>query len=320
MNKLVSIIVPIYKVEEYLKKCLDSIIGQTYKNIEIILVDDGSPDKCGNICEEYVKKDTRIKTFHKKNGGLSDARNYGLKKATGKYILFIDSDDWIEPKMIEILVNTLEKNNADISMCGFKLIQNGTANNCNWFKQDTLLSKKDALKMLLENKIITNHAWNKLYKKTLIEKFPFPKGKLYEDVRIMHNVFMNCNKVAITKEYLYNYLMRNDSIAKINKISNRFEYIDAFIKRYEDMKNISKEYKDICYYQICNVIGIVFTIQTFTKEDRKKYKEKLNNYFEYLKNGKKEIRKYATKKEKLRIIFVRFFKYNAAKIFSIIKR
>ncbi len=313
-NKLVSVIVPIYKVEKYLEKCINSIISQTYKNIEIILVDDGSPDNCGKICDNYAKKDKRIKTFHKKNGGLSDARNYGLKKSIGEYILFVDSDDWIDPEMVEILVNSLEKNNTDISICGIKLIKNNDVEYLKWFKEDTILQKEEALKMLLENKVITNHAWNKLYRKEIIEKTPFPKGKLYEDARIMHNVFLNCNSVSITKEYLYNYLIRDTSISGVNKIENNLDYIDAFIKRYEDMKDISQEYKEICYYQICNIIGIVFTNYVFTEEDKNIYKEKLESYMTYIKKGSKSIKKYADKKEKLRILFVKIFKYNAAKI------
>lgn len=320
MEKLVSVIVPIYKVEKYLEKCLDSIIKQTYKNTEIILVDDGSPDKCGEICDTYINKDNRIKVFHKKNGGLSDARNYGLKKSIGEYILFVDSDDSIEPKMIETLVNTLEKNKSDISMCGFKIIQNDTSKHNQWFDQDTVLSKEEALKLLLENRIITSHAWNKLYKRNIIEKFPFPEGKLYEDVRIMHKVFMSCNSIAITKEYLYNYFLHSTSIVVVDKIANKFEYIDAFIQRYEEMKDISKEYQEICYCQICCVIAVVFTTRIFSDEEKKKYKEKLEEYLMYLKNGKISIKKFASKKEKLKIMFVKIFKYNSAKKYLFLRK
>ena len=115
-NNLISIIVPIYNVEKYLKKCIDSIINQTYKNLEIILVDDGSPDNCGKICDEYAKKDNRIKVIHKENGGVSSARNVGVENATGEYIGFVDSDDYIEKDMYEVLINNLKKENADISI------------------------------------------------------------------------------------------------------------------------------------------------------------------------------------------------------------
>lgn len=124
MNRLnkISIIVPIYKVEIYLRKCVDSIVNQTYKNIEILLIDDGSPDNCGIICDEYAKKDERIKVIHKKNGGLSDARNYGIEASSGDYIMFVDSDDYISKDMCEILLKKALENNADIVSCNFKEI------------------------------------------------------------------------------------------------------------------------------------------------------------------------------------------------------
>ncbi|MBR1540013.1 MAG: glycosyltransferase [Clostridia bacterium] len=116
-EELISIIVPVYKVEKYLDKCINSIVSQTYKNLEVILVDDGSPDSCGKMCDEWTQKDTRIKVIHKENGGLSDARNFGLDCAKGKYIQFVDSDDYIEKDMIEFLYKNLKENNADISIC-----------------------------------------------------------------------------------------------------------------------------------------------------------------------------------------------------------
>ena len=118
---VISVIVPVYKVEQYLPQCIESIINQTYRNLEIILIDDGSPDNCGKICEEYAQKDKRIKVFHKKNGGLSDARNYGIARASGEYLAFVDSDDWIEPDMYEVLVNWIEDHQTDIVSCGFFL-------------------------------------------------------------------------------------------------------------------------------------------------------------------------------------------------------
>ena len=116
---LISIIIPVYKVEKYLEKCIKSVLDQTYKNLQIILVDDGSPDNCGNICDNYAKIDNRIEVIHKENGGLSDARNVGLKKARGKYIGFVDSDDYVSNEMFENMYNTLVNNNADVSICNF---------------------------------------------------------------------------------------------------------------------------------------------------------------------------------------------------------
>lgn len=319
MKVKVSIIVPVYKVEKYLNRCVDSIINQTYKNIEIILVDDESPDNCGKMCEKYAKKDQRIKTYHKKNGGLSDARNYGLKYAKGEYIAYVDSDDYIEPKMIEILVNAIEKNNADIAMCGTKVVGDYSTYNNKWFDNDLVLNKEEALKALLENRIITSHAWNKLYRKEIIKKYPWPKGRLYEDIRIMHNVFKSCQKIAICKEYLYDYYQREDSICNNKNLANEFEYVDAFITRYEDIKNDSKEYEEICYAQACIAISNFLMRNNLSKEDKNKYASTINAYLQMLKKIKVWKNKNLGKKEKLIIKFTLLFKTNSNKIYLLLK-
>ena len=155
MEDLISIIIPVYKVEKYIYKCIDSVLNQTYKNLEIILVDDGSPDKCPEICEEYAKKDNRIKIIHKKNGGLSDARNAGLKVATGKYIGFVDSDDYIEKDMYQVLYNNIIKTNSDISIVNLKEVkENEIIENNVKDEQNTIeYTKLEGLKKLIENKI-----------------------------------------------------------------------------------------------------------------------------------------------------------------------
>ena len=166
MNELISIIVPVYKVEPYLNKCVDSIINQTYKNIEIILVDDGSPDNCGKICDDYTKKDSRIKVIHKKNGGLSDARNYGIEASIGDYIMFVDSDDYISANMCEILLKTAKKYNADIINCNFEEVFSNAESRINRQavnKNEEVFSNLDMLKTFFFNYTFdANVVWNKL--------------------------------------------------------------------------------------------------------------------------------------------------------------
>lgn len=218
-EELVSIIVPVYKVENYIKECIDSIICQTYKNIEIILVDDGSPDKCSQICDYYATKDSRIRVFHKKNGGLSDARNYGIDKANGKYISFIDSDDYIEKNMIEMLYDNIMKYKADISICDYsylfknKFIKNDLRTNL------LVMNAEEAIKELNKQNSFGFAAWNKMYKKDMFKKLKFPKGKINEDCFIMYKVFAQASKIVYQPEAKYYYRQRNSSISKNNEIN-----------------------------------------------------------------------------------------------------
>ena len=158
----ISVIVPVYKVEPYLRKCLDSIVNQTYRNLEIILVDDGSPDNCGRICDEYAERDNRIRVIHQKNGGVSSARNEGLKIASGDWIGWVDSDDWIEPDMFEYLLENAKKSKADIAVCSRKEWYKDRCILRKWEK-DILLNTEEALRQLLEDVQMQNYLWDKLW-------------------------------------------------------------------------------------------------------------------------------------------------------------
>ena len=164
-NDLISIIIPVYKVEKYLEKCIESVLKQTYTNLQIILVDDGSPDNCGKICDEYAKKDSRIEVIHKINGGLSDARNVGINRANGRYIGFVDSDDYIKEDMYEKLINLIKEYNADVSICNLYDVFDGKEYVRNKDNGIHEYSRIDILKEILLDKNIQSYAWNKLYKK-----------------------------------------------------------------------------------------------------------------------------------------------------------
>ena len=212
---MISVIVPVYNVEKYLKKCVDSIINQTYKNLEIILVDDGSPDNCGAICDEYAAKDSRVKVIHKSNGGLSDARNAGMKVAAGDYFAFVDSDDWIEHKMFERLLNNSIKYNAEISVGGVKDLLELDTGEHKIFKttydgniKNYVLSSEEAMKKYFYGSWA---AWDKIYKRNVFDGIWYPVGEINEDEAIVLQLLDRCKNVCYTNEVFYNYITRPKS-------------------------------------------------------------------------------------------------------------
>lgn len=241
----VSVIVPIYKVENYLNRCVNSILNQTYKNIEVILVDDGSPDKCGEIADSYAIKDNRVKSFHKENGGLSDARNYGMKYVTGEYIVFVDSDDWIKEEMIETLVGIAMDLKADIVQSGFYYAyETYLLYDDRYYSEDMLpiqLNKNELMRELVINERVKNFAWGKLYKTKLIKDLYFEKGVLFEDVFWAHKVMDRVDKYAICHKPMCYYLQRSDSIVSTYTVRN----IDIIRGLKERHKFIEENYKDL---------------------------------------------------------------------------
>ena len=231
---LISVIVPIYNVEKYLEKCIESIINQTYRNLEIILVDDGSLDNSGAICDEYAKRDKRIRVIHKENGGLSDARNAGINVAKGEYIGFIDGDDYIDVSMYEKLIEALIANNTDMSICNFRYVdEKGEKVAKEEFPiQNSVVEGNDILKkdMFENNYWYWVVAWNKLYKKEIFEKLRFPKGKVHEDEFIIHHVLYNRTLVGIS-DCLINYVQRSGSIMSNNSNIKIFDKAEAIINR-----------------------------------------------------------------------------------------
>lgn len=217
MNEKISVIVPIYKVEPYLRKCLDSICTQTYENLEIILVDDGSPDGCGAICDEYAAKDGRIKVIHKPNGGLSDARNAGLKIMTGAYVTFVDSDDWIEPEHIQSLFSTLDSTGADIAVSDVRRVISN--NECvGTFSYQNLQD--------ITHEDIFGYVWNKLYKRERIRNTQFPRIFYIEDLPFNLEIYQTKPRYAFTGKASYCYLQREGSILT-NPVSSK--KIDDFL-------------------------------------------------------------------------------------------
>ncbi len=265
-NPLVSIIVPIYNVEQYIMRCLKSLLSQTYENIEIILVDDGSTDNCGELCDIIHKKyPDKIIVVHKQNGGLSDARNIGLKIAKGSYIAFVDSDDFISNKMIEIMVSNLQKYNVDMVCVNFQEFSDDTLiiSLKNNEEHIYIYDKFQAIKALFSSQKFCNFAWNKLYRVELFENIEFPKGRKMEDLGTTYLLIEKCHRILYNSQKLYYYYQRYDSI--LHTPDKKF-YVDKFtlaIERYYYLKN---KYGDF-YENIDYIITIIFECYQYIKDD-----------------------------------------------------
>lgn len=246
---IISIIVPIYKVEKYLEHCVNSILNQTIKDIEVILVDDGSPDTCGEICDRLATEDDRIKVIHKPNGGLSDARNKGIDIAQGKYIGLVDSDDYIAPQMYEKLLKAIEENDADASMCYACNVYDDDMEYRSCKEGTTEVFEGEGILDALYGKKLNNFAWNKLYKRELFDSIRYPFGKIYEDLFTTYKIFGKCNRVALDSSQMYYYRIRRDSImGKARKVINTDKF-EAFSEIMEYTKGMKVQPKAVSYMQ-----------------------------------------------------------------------
>ena len=215
MNPVISIIVPVYKVEKYLVKCVNSILNQTFSEFELILVDDGSPDECPKMCDELAQKDSRIKVLHKENGGLSDARNAGIEVATGDYLGFVDSDDYIAPDMYEKLYGLITENGCDVAVCGAVVVKEDEEAEYTDSDEVLVLDRNEALHEMIQKRLFAVNTWNKLYKKELFREIRFPKGMLYEDLATTYKLITEAKKVCYSPMKKYAYLQRQGSIMNI---------------------------------------------------------------------------------------------------------
>lgn len=281
MNPLISVIVPIYNVEKYLARCVDSIVNQTYKNLEIILVDDGSPDRCPQMCDDYAEKDSRIKVVHKKNGGLSDARNAGMAVATGEYISFIDSDDYVSDDFFGCLLDVMNKENSDIAECSVvKFYEDNRFDEFN----DDLLKKtydaQDAMSALIAENPFHQHVWNKLYKTELVKNISYAVGKLNEDEFWTYQVFGGANKVSKFDKTMYYYFQRNSSIMGVGYNIRRLDALEGKANR---QKYIENNFPELSTQAKIDLYGsCIFACQSVLKfmsgADKKKALELIRKY------------------------------------------
>lgn len=245
MNEIVSVIIPVYNVERFLKECVDTVLEQTYQNLEIILIDDGSTDDSPGICDTYALKDNRIKVIHQQNQGAAVARNTGLENATGEYIVFVDSDDFINEKMIEKLYIALKQTDSDLSICNFKYTsENGKeiALKETDIKNEVLYTEEIIDKLFQNNNCGYIVIWNKMYKKDLWKQIRYPVGVIYEDEAVIHHIFSKCKKVATISDELYYYRQVGGSIMHSERNEKNLDKYLALADRLMFLKSaVSKE-------------------------------------------------------------------------------
>ena len=224
---MISVIVPVYNVEKYLDRCVKSILSQSFSDFELLLVDDGSPDRCGEMCDEYAKGDSRIKAFHKRNGGLSDARNFGIEKALGEYLMFVDSDDYIHEQMLETLHRLITENDADLAVCSAMDVFEGKEVTQVREIREFTLNKTESYKYMLRGDGLPS-ACNKLYKRQTVGEVRFPVGMLYEDGFFTPQILKRVEKTAVTSRPMYYYFRRGDSITTKPFRKGDLDVIEAY--------------------------------------------------------------------------------------------
>lgn len=285
MNDLISIIVPVYKVEPYLNICVKSIVAQTYTNLEIILVDDGSPDKCPSMCDEWAIKDSRIKVIHKQNGGLSDARNAGMASATGDYIAFVDSDDWIERHYIEYLYQAIQRSCAEISACKVREVPDGK-------KQEPVLEEmpkiqnftpEEAIGGLTESNCLRAVVWNKLYKRDILKDEHFIIGRMHEDEFFSYRIFDKASKLVFIDIPLYNYRQRTGSIMStvsachIDVLAAYLERVELLERKYPNLVARNKIIFCItCVNLYCDILSKNIEDKNAAKQRIKEFRKKVH--------------------------------------------
>lgn len=283
-KSLISIIIPIYNKEKLLKKCIESVINQTYDNLEIILVDDGSTDKSAEMCDLYKKEDERIVVIHKRNGGLSDARNKGIECSKGEYLFFLDADDYLSVDTIEVLYKRIEEEKADIAICNFAWIdQQGKEITASDVIKDEVLDKTSLMdKLLGEKEFFYVVAWNKLYSRKIFNYCSFELGKVHEDEFIVHQVFEQCDKAVSVSKILYYYIQTENSITTSEFNIKRLDYMEALYQRilYFKVKNY-KEHKQHAlklFWWCCYELYVKVSI---TSENIERMRE-LKKYYDVL--------------------------------------
>ena len=279
MSDLISVIVPVYNVEEYLRECIESIISQTYSNLEIILIDDGSKDQSGMICDEYEKKDSRIKVIHKENAGVSSARNTGLQIATGDWVAFVDSDDWLEENYFEVLINAAKTNNVEVVLCGYNRVVLSNKESINNSEKTIVLNSRAFLIKILNPQTGYGFCHMKLYKKEVIKDILFDANLIVgEDALFNEQIAYNVKKVCMIEKSLYNYRINLNSAVK--------KYDPEYANKYLKSMKVNKEYlmnnysgdKEIIqnyYNYVAFHVLLIAVNYCYNKQNKTKNKSKL---------------------------------------------
>ena len=287
---LISVIVPVYKVEEDIRECIASLLAQTYDNVEILLIDDGSPDNCGKICDEYAEKNKKIKVIHRTNQGLSATRNYGVSIARGDYIYFLDSDDCISADCFEYLMSLIKEYNADISVSRMAKFTNQIPADTNAEHKETVFSAEEALIEMCYGQKFAMSACNKLYKKELVQRYPFPVGKIYEEVATTYKIVGDAKAIVYGNAYTYYYRMRESSIVhqklsadQLYGITASEEMLSYVSNRYP---NAVQAAKHRCFAKICDCIEKTFD----SKKDFQPLRQKAKQYYKCVMSDKRALK------------------------------
>lgn len=270
-----SVIVPVYKVEKYIHKCVDSILNQTFTDFELILVDDGSPDKCGEICDEYAKKDARVRVIHKENGGLSDARNFGIDAAKGEIKGFVDSDDIIDASMYGDMIGYMDEHDLDVVCADTYVVRNDKKKFNPRYNKDMIFEGRNAVKEILDG-TLDNAAWNKIYKRSVIGDVRYPKGQIYEDVATTYKFVFAAKRTGYLCRPFYYYFKRKGSIVA-SSFNSKSRY-DCF-KGYKERLEFSIKENLDCV-EMCRALAVETALATLTAfyankedEDSDRYKD-----------------------------------------------
>lgn len=280
-NELISIIVPVYNVAEYVGICIKSLVSQTYKKIEIFLVDDGSTDASGEICKEWAKRDARITYLYKENGGAASARNAALDRCCGQYIAFVDSDDYIDNNYIEVLHSAIVENGADISICGWKNETGSTAAKSDTVKGNIVYSKTEAMNKLLYQEEFDTAMWAKLYKAQLFAEIRFPEGNIYEDIAIIYKVFDLVEQVVYTSYEGYHYLLRETGTTLKKFSVKKMDLIDVVEEMEEYILERCPEVQSAMRSKFVRANFHIYLQIPRTKEfltERKRIEKNINKY------------------------------------------
>lgn len=280
---LISVIVPVYNCEMYLNQCVESIINQTYSNLEIVLVDDGSTDDSGKICDEYSEKDHRVVVLHTVNGGAASARNKGLNVAKGEYITFVDSDDWIESDMYHSMLELLKNNSADVAKVGFIKEYENNSSIVLGNEYDGIYLKDEAVKKFLyhENEFCGG-VWDKLYKRELFDNVRFPEKLITEDYYVNALIYANLNRIAVSSKAYYHYRMQENSVCHQPVNSHTFDEIETAKKLIDYYKenNVAQQ-KDYNYYLAHSYYDVLYNLVIKGADNNivKEYKKAFNSLF-----------------------------------------
>lgn len=296
MSPDITVIVPVYKVEPFIRQCLDSLLNQTKQEIEILLIDDGSPDSCGQICDDYARIDSRFTVIHQENQGLAETRNIGIEHAKAPYVMFVDSDDWVKPAFCERAYYLITDKNADIVFFGFERLKNGRPMKQPYSeKPEGYKSLSEAIDLVFSNS--GNYTWNKIYRRELFEGIRYPKGRVYEDIGVTYQVVLKAKQIWYTWEKLYFYRYRKDSVVTTKTRENMNDAYEMTmqlihsLQQLKETKATADQYLIVLHYSYC------ITHRKDLSDERYRMAEKV------LMNIKPQIPTFLTKKQKIALVF-----------------